>query len=250
MKLTSEELERYARHIVLPEIGGVGQQALKASKVLVVGAGGLGSPAIQYLGAAGVGTLTVVDDDSVSLSNLQRQTIHATENCGMPKVESARIAVNALNPNVNFVPVQERLQAENGKHLVSGCDIVVDGSDNFDTRYCVADLCERLEKTLVTAAVGRFDASLTTIKPHCRDDAGNLLPRYLDVFPDQPRDGLVATCEEVGIMGAITGVLGAMQAMETIKEITETGDSLAGRLLLFDGLSARWSEFACRRSEA
>lgn len=247
MKLSPEELERYARHIVLPELGGGGQQALRAARVLVVGAGGLGSPVIEYLAAAGVGHLTVVDDDVVSLSNLQRQTIHRTADCGQPKVESAARMVAALNPHVHFCGVPKRLTSDNGDALVSQHDLVVDGCDNFATRYLLADLCEKHETTLVTAAVGRFDATITTLKPHCVDREGLRYPRYRDIFPNQPPDGLLPTCEEAGIIGALTGIIGSVQAMETIKEIVGIGDGLAGRLLLFDAKAFRWQEISAGR---
>ena len=249
MSFTPDELERYARHIVLADIGGAGQQLLKAARVLVVGAGGLGSPVIQYLAAAGVGTIGIVDDDVVSLSNLQRQTIHDTNAAGVLKVDSAEAAVKRLNPNVTVKKHPCRLTEENGDSLVADYDLVVDGSDNFDTRYLVADLCEKYEKTLVTGAVGQFDGSITTLKPFARDPQGSLFPRYRDVFPQRPPDGLLPTCEEAGILGALTGIIGSMQALEVIKEITGTGESLAGRLLLFDAKSARWNEFSYKRPD-
>lgn len=248
MQLSSEELERYARHIVLADIGGAGQQKLKAARVLVIGAGGLGSPILQYLAAAGVGTLGIVDDDIVSLSNLQRQTIHMTETCGDPKVESARTFLKSLNPNVNIDIHNCRLTEANGDDLVSSYDIIADGSDNFDTRYLNADLCEKHEKVLVTAAVGQFDASITTLKPHLSDAQGTPYPRYRDIFPNKPPEGLLPTCAEAGILGALTGIIGSMQAMEIIKEITEVGDSLAGRLILYDAKSARLQEIGYKRN--
>ncbi|MEM7069533.1 MAG: molybdopterin-synthase adenylyltransferase MoeB [Pseudomonadota bacterium] len=244
MSFTPEELERYARHIVLADIGGAGQQLLKQARVLIVGAGGLGSPVIQYLAAAGVGTLGIVDDDTVSLSNLQRQTIHDTQNTGTAKVESASDAVQRLNPNVQVEMHNCRLNADNGDELIGSYDFVVDGSDNFDTRYLVADLCEKHSKTLVTGAVGQFDASITTLKPYAHDEDGNRFPSYRDIFPERPPEGMLPTCEEAGILGALTGVIGSMQALEVIKEITGTGKSLAGRILLYDAKSARWSEFS------
>ena len=247
MAFSDEELERYARHIVLADIGGAGQQKIKAARVLVIGAGGLGSPLIQYLAAAGIGTIGIVDADTVSLSNLQRQTIHDTENCGMKKVESANAAVSRLNPHVVVETWPEFLVEENGEKIISQYDIVADGCDNFKTRYLVADLCERLEKTLVTAAVGQFDASITTLKPHMADEAGSLYPRYRDLFPSQPEDGLLPTCAEAGILGALTGVMGSMQALEVIKEITGTGTSLAGHLLLYDAKSARFDKISYAR---
>ena len=249
MELSAEELERYARHIVLADIGGAGQQKLKAARVLVVGAGGLGSPVLQYLAAAGVGTIGIIDDDQVSLSNLQRQTIHTTKSCGEAKVKSAKAAIEAINPNVKVITYQQRLEEKTGGEIVSQYDLVADGSDNFSTRYLCADLCEDLEKILVTAAVGQFDASITTIKAHQTDSDGNLYPRYRDVFPEQPPEGLLPTCAEAGILGALTGVIGSMQALEIIKEITGTGDSLAGRLLLYDAKAARFQEIAYKRKD-
>ena len=248
MVFSSEESERYARHIVLPDMGGAGQQKLKAATVLVIGAGGLGSPALQYLAAAGVGTLGIVDDDKVSLSNLQRQTIHKTNADGEPKTASAARFISDLNPHVNVVQHMVRLLPENGAELIRHYDIVIDGSDNFDTRYLVADLCEAQEKTLITAAVGQFDATITTIKPHQTDADGALLPRYRDIFPEKPAVGIVPTCEEAGILGALTGVIGSMQAMEAIKEITGIGEGLAGRLLMFDSKAVRWQEITYKRS--
>ena len=247
MQLSPEELQRYARHIVLADIGGAGQQKLKAAKVLVIGAGGLGSPVLQYLAAVGIGTLGIVDNDIVSLSNLQRQTIHKTDTCGDPKVESAKAALEAINPHVKIEMHHVRFGKENGDTLIRQYDLIADGSDNFDTRYLSADLCEKHEKILVTAAVGQFDASITTLKPHMKDKEGNLYPRYRDIFSQQPPEGLLPTCEEAGILGALTGVIGSMQALEIIKEITQTGDGLAGRLLLYDAKSARFQEIAYKR---
>jgi len=242
MALGSEELERYARHIVLADIGGPGQQKLKAARVLVIGAGGLGSPMIAYLAAAGVGTVGIVDDDHVSLSNLQRQILHDTASVGEAKTASAARAVKRLNPHVEVVIHATRLTAHNAAELVSAYDIVGDGSDNFDTRYAVADACEAAGVTLVSAAVGQFDASLTTLKPFARDPAGNRWPRYRDLFPEKPPPGVVPTCAEAGILGALTGVVGSMQALEIVKEITGAGEGLAGRLLLYDSRAARFEE--------
>ncbi len=249
MTLSNDELQRYARHIVLAELGGAGQQELKQARVLVVGAGGLGSPVLQYLAAAGVGTIGIVDDDIVSVSNLQRQTIYTTGACGRLKVESAAEFVANLNPNVKVDCHPYRLEAENGHGLIQDYDLVVDGCDNFDTRYLVADICEELGKTLVTAAVGQFDASITTLKPHLKDENENFYPRYRDVFPEKPEAGLLPTCEEAGIVGALTGIVGAMQAMEVIKEITGIGESLAGRLQLYDAKSFRWQEILYQRQD-
>lgn len=247
MALSREELERYARHLVLREIGGPGQQKLKAARVLVIGAGGLGSPAIAYLAAAGIGTIGVVDDDTVSLSNLQRQIIHDTASIGEPKTESARAAVARINPNVKFEAWPVRLSAQNALAMVSLYDIAADGSDNFDTRYAVADACEEAGRTLVSAAVGQFDASVTTLKPHLADAAGKPYPRYRDLFPQKPPPGVLPTCAEAGVLGALTGVAGALQALEVIKEIAGAGESLAGRLILYDALACRFETVSYAR---
>ncbi|MBO0347202.1 molybdopterin-synthase adenylyltransferase MoeB [Roseibium sp. CAU 1637] len=239
MTLTPAELERYARHIVMREIGGPGQQKLKQAKVLVIGAGGLGAPVLQYLAAAGIGTLGIVDDDTVSLSNLQRQVIHDTEHLGEPKVASAAEAIARLNPNVDVVPHPSRLAGHNAMQLVSAYDLVVDGSDNFTTRYLTSDACFFAGKPLVTAAVGQFDGSLTTLKPYETRDDDTRNPTYRCLFPNRPADDALPTCEQAGVLGALTGIIGAMQAMEVIKELTGTGDSLVGRLILFDARAFR-----------
>ena len=238
--LSPEELERYARHIVLPEIGGAGQQELKRARVLVIGAGGLGAPVLEYLAAAGVGTLGIVDDDHVSLSNLQRQVIHETGAVGRPKGESARDAIRRINPHVRVELHDLRLTAANAGGLVREYDMVADGSDNFDTRYAVADACAAEKKPLIHAAVGRFDGSLTVLKPFETDDNGKSNPTYRDLFPEPPPAGLVPSCAEAGIVGALTGVMGTLQAMEVIKLITGVGEPLVGRLLLYDALAARF----------
>lgn len=238
--LNSEEIQRYARHIILPEIGGTGQQALKAARVLVIGAGGLGAPVLQYLAAAGVGTLGIVDDDTVSLSNLQRQIIHGTPDIGRVKAESAADALQRINPHVDVIRHVERLDAANADALFTAYDIIVDGSDNFSTRYLAADTAERLEVTLVTAAVGRFDGSLTVLQPWKAAADGRQNPGYRDLFPEPPPPGVVPSCAEAGIVGALTGVLGTLQAMEVIKIITGAGEPLIGRLLMYDGLAARF----------
>ena len=238
--LTDQELERYARHIVLPEIGGAGQQRLKRARVLVIGAGGLGAPVLQYLAAAGVGTLGIVDDDSVSLSNLQRQVIHDTASIGRGKAESAKAAILRINPEVSVALHALRLTAENAAPLVRGYDVVVDGSDNFETRYAVADACEAEKKPLVHAAIGRFDGSITVLKPFEADKDGGSNPSYRDLFPEPPPAGLVPSCAAAGVLGALPGVIGTLQAMETIKLIAGIGEPLVGRLLLYDALAARF----------
>ena len=240
VSLTDDELGRYARHIVLPEIGGAGQQRLKAARVLVVGAGGLGAPVLLYLAAAGVGTLGVVDDDTVSLSNLQRQVIHDTGAIGALKVTSAAASIARINPNVAVESHALRLTPENASSLIAGYDLVVDGSDNFATRYLVADTCAELQKPLVTGAVGRFDGSLTVLMPYATKPDGSFWPSYRDLFPAPPPAGAVPSCAEAGVLGALTGVIGTMQAMEAIKLITGAGEPLLGRILLHDALSARF----------
>ena len=247
--LSEAEIERYARHIVLPEIGGAGQQKLKAARVLVVGAGGLGAPVLLYLAAAGVGTLVIADDDAVSVSNLQRQVIHDTTTVAEPKTHSAAAAIGRLNPFVQVEQVTERLGADNAAALIETCDIVVDGCDNFETRYMLADLCEDKRKPLVTAAVGRFDGSLTVLMPHGMDASGNPNPRYRDIFPEKPDDGLLPTCAEAGILGALTGVMGSLQAMEAIKLITGVGEPLIGRLLMVDGKAMRFETVRYQRRD-
>ena len=238
--LNDQELERYARHIVLPEIGGAGQQKLKRARVLVIGAGGLGAPVLHYLAAAGIGTLGIVDDDTVSLSNLQRQVIHDTDSVGLPKVESAAHAIGRINPHVQVEQHVMRLGEAEAASLIAGYDMVVDGSDNFSTRYLLADTCAAVGRPLVTAAIGRFDGSLTVLKPYECDAEGTPFPGYRDLFPEPPPPGLVPSCAEAGIVGALAGVMGTLQAMEVIKLVTGTGEPLIGRLLLYDGLAARF----------
>ena len=235
-KLNKEEIERYARHILLPEIGGAGQQQLKAAKVLVVGAGGLGAPVLTYLAAAGVGTLGIIDDDVVSLSNLQRQVIHKTSAIGEKKTESAAETLEAINPHVKLDLYPIRLTEENAAEIIGKFDLVIDGSDNFTTRYLLADSCENLKKPLVSGAIGRFDGSLTVLMPYL----GGEHPSYRDLFPTPPPKGVVPTCAEAGVIGALPGVIGSLEAMEAIKIITGCGEPLVGRLLLYDGLSARF----------
>jgi molybdopterin-synthase adenylyltransferase len=238
--LSAEELERYARHIVLLEVGGPGQAALKRARVLVIGAGGLGAPVLLYLAAAGVGVLGVIDDDAVALSNLQRQVIHGTAEIGEPKVASAAAAIGRLNPHVKVEMHAMRLVAANALDLVGGYDIVADGSDNFATRYLVSDACFFAKKPLVTAAVGTFDGTLTTVRAHERRPDGTPNPTYRCLFPDPPPPGTVPACAEAGILGALTGVLGSLMALEVIREIVGFGEGLLGRLVMFDARSMRF----------
>jgi molybdopterin/thiamine biosynthesis adenylyltransferase len=239
-RLTPQEIERYKRHLVLREVGGQGQQALKAARVLVVGAGGLGSPAIMYLAAAGVGTIGVIDDDTVSLDNLQRQVLHDTAHVGVLKVDSARATVSRINPHVTIEAHPTRLTADNALDIISRYDIVADGSDNFATRYLVSDACYLAKRTLVFAAVGPFDGYVTVFKPHLRNADGNPWPTYRCIFPEAPPPGTVAPCSEIGVLGSVVGVIGTLQATEVLKELLGIGDTLVGRLLIYDALSARF----------
>jgi molybdopterin-synthase adenylyltransferase len=238
--LSAEELERYARHIVLPEVGGPGQAALARARVLVVGAGGIGAPVLLYLAAAGAGTLGVIDDDVVTLSNLQRQVIHATPDLGAAKVDSAAAAIRRLNPHVAVQTHRERLTAQNALALIANYDTVVDGSDNFATRYLVADACYLASKPLITAALGRFDGSLTTIRAHERGADGKPNPTYRCLFPEPPPPGTVPACAEAGILGALAGVIGSMAALEVIREIVGFGENLVGRLIMVDARAMRF----------
>ena len=247
--LSSQELERYARHIVLPEIGGPGQQKLKRARVLVVGAGGLGAPVLAYLAAAGVGTLGIVDDDAVSLSNLQRQIIHDTAGVGRAKVESAAEAIARINPHVTVETHRLRLDADNAGDLVAAYDLVVDGTDNFATRRVMADACAAARKPLVAAAISRFDGSVTVLMPYETGADGRPNPSLRDLYPQEPPAGMVPSCAEAGVVGALAGVIGTLQAMEAIKLIAGIGEPLVGRLLLYDGLGARFETIRYRAEE-
>jgi molybdopterin-synthase adenylyltransferase len=244
---TPEEIARYRRHLVLPEIGGAGQQKLKAATVAVLGAGGLGAPVIAMLAAAGIGRLILIDDDVVDLSNLQRQFIHRTEDQSTAKVESAARFATALNPHVNLEHHQIRLDGDNSALLISGATLAIDGSDNFAARRAMAAACEAAQIPMVTGAVNRFDGSLSVIAPHLTDDKNRPAPRFSDLYPDDPPDGLLASCAEIGIIGALTGVIGTLMAMEAIKMITGAGTPLIGRVMLYDGLNAKFSELRYRR---
>ncbi len=238
MTLSDEQLERYARHIILREVGGAGQARLREARVLIVGAGGLGSPALLYLSAAGVGTIGVVDDDEVSLSNLQRQIAHRTQDIGRLKVESASDSARAINPDTHVNRHATRLGPSNALDLVKNYDIVLDGSDNFATRFLVNDACFFAQRPLVSAAVGQFDGQLAVFKAHVRVDGERAFPCYRCLYPEAPPAGAVPSCTEAGILGALVGVMGTLQALETLKEILGIGDTLAGRLMLYDGLGA------------
>jgi len=237
MSITDAQLERYARHVILDEVGEEGQARLLSSRVLVVGAGGLGAPALLYLAAAGVGTLGIVDDDAVDLTNLQRQIVHATDRVGMAKAESAALTLAAINPEVRVEPHAARLTAANALDLIGAYDLVVDGSDNFATRYLLNDAAYFAAKTLVSAALMRFEGQLSTFKAWQEDDAGGHGPCYRCLFREPPAPELVPRCEEAGILGAVAGVMGSLQATEVLKELLGLGDSLSGALLIYDALS-------------
>jgi len=231
MEITEERLHRYARHIILDEVGEEGQIKLLQSRVLIIGAGGLGSPVLMYLAAAGVGTLGVIDDDAVDITNLQRQIAHTTARVGTPKVESATATIAALNPEINVNGYNERLTAANARAIIADYDLVADGSDNFPTRYLVNDACYLEKKPLVTAAMLRFEGQATTLKAY---EDGN--PCYRCIFPSAPPPDIAPRCEEAGIFGALAGVVGTMQATEILKELLGLGTGLAGRLLLYDAM--------------
>ena len=233
--LDDAELERYARHVILEEIGEEGQARLLASSVLVVGAGGLGSPALLYLAAAGVGRIGVVDADRVDVTNLQRQVLHSTDELGLAKVDSARDRLLALNPAIRIETHRLRLGPDNADTLLGSYDLILDGSDNFTTRYLVNDACTRLRKPLVSAALVRFEGQIATFKPWAEP---GVLPCYRCVYPAPPDPDLVPRCDTVGVLGPVAGVMGAMQAVEAIKELLGLGTSLAGRLLLYSALDA------------
>lgn len=242
MALSSEEVERYARHLVLPEVGGPGQNKLKSARVLVIGAGGLGSPILLYLAAAGIGTIGICDHDTVSLSNLQRQIIHTTQQVGHLKTSSAAETIGEVNPHVNVIQHSMRITVENAMELVCEYDVVADGCDNFNTRFLVSDACYFARKPLVSAAVGQFDGQISTFKPYLKNEAGEPFPTYRCFIGDLPERGLFPACEEAGILGALPGIIGSLQAMEVLKEILEIGESLAGRILMYDALAAKYFE--------
>ena len=234
MPLSPQEIERYRRHLVLHDVGGAGQQKLQAARVLAIGAGGLGSPVLLYLAAAGIGTLGVIDDDAVSLSNLQRQVIHGTSDVGRAKVESAAARIAEINPHVAVTAHNERLTARNALDLFARYDLIADGSDNFSTRYLVNDACYFAKLPLVTAALGPFEGYLSTYRAFETGPDGNPRPSYRCVFPEAPPPGTVPNCSEVGILGAVAGVMGTLMAVEVLKEVLGTGDTMAGRMLIYD----------------
>ena len=236
MELSEQQFRRYARHLILDEVGEEGQEKLLASRVLVVGAGGLGSPMLLYLAAAGVGTIGLVDHDRVDLTNLQRQIVHATERVGELKVESARATLAAVNDDVRVETHAMRLGPDNAEGLVAGYDLVADGSDNFATRYLLTEQCFRLGKPLVAAALSPFEGQLSTFRPYL----GKWHPCYRCLFREPPPPDLVPRCEEAGILGAVAGVMGTLEAVEVLKELLGLGDSLDGTLLIYDALRAQF----------
>lgn len=238
--LSDAARERYLRHILLKEVGGQGQQKLLAARVLVIGAGGIGAPLLQYLAAAGVGTIGVADDDVVALSNLQRQVLYSTDDVGAPKAERAHAAIARLNPDINVIEHRTKITDANAGELIASYDLVVEGIDNFAGRYAINRAGIALRKPLVSAAVGRFDAQLSVFKPF----AGAGLPCYRCLVPEAPPRDAQVNCAEEGVLGAVTGVIGTLAAMETLKEILKLGESLAGRLLLYDGLAAQFRTIA------
>ena len=241
LNFSEAEIQRYSRHILLRELGGTGQAKLKAAKVLIIGAGGLGSPLALYLAAAGVGCIGLVDADTVELSNLQRQVAHDTTQIGRLKVSSATESLARLNPLTKVIPYAERLDQQNVARLLADYDLVCDGTDNFGSRFLIADSCVTARKTLVSAAVLRFEGQISTFKPHIGG------PCYRCLYPAPPPDGLVPPCSEAGVLGAVTGVMGTLQATETIKEITGIGTSLSGFLLVWDALNAEFRKIRLRK---
>jgi molybdopterin-synthase adenylyltransferase len=236
MELSEEQFRRYARHLILDEVGEEGQEKLLQSRVLVIGAGGLGSPLLMYLAAAGVGTIGIVDDDRVDITNLQRQIVHATQRIGDLKVESAKESLARINDGIAIEAHPLRLDAGNAADLIGRYDLVADGSDNFSTRYLLNDLCTRLGKPLVAAALSPFEGQLSTFKAYLGDGH----PCYRCLFREPPPPGMVPRCEEAGILGAVAGVVGTLQAVEVLKELLGLGDSLDGTLLIYDALKVRF----------
>lgn len=234
MEFTEEQIQRYSRQIILEEVGGKGQKKLNDANVLIVGAGGLGSPIALYLAAAGIGTIGLIDGDVVDLSNLQRQVLHTTSHVGMPKVESGRRLLEVLNPDVHVKTYHEPIGAENVMNVLTEYDLVLDGSDNFGTRFLVNDACFFAGKTLISGSIFRFEGQLTTIKPH------EGYPCYRCLYPEPPPAGLVPNCQEAGVLGVLAGTIGVLQANEAVKEILDLGDTLANSLLIYDALEMKF----------
>jgi len=242
IEFTDEQIERYSRHIILPEVGGSGQQKMLEARVLLLGAGGLGSPAAYYLAAAGIGNLGIVDFDRVDLSNLQRQIIHSTERIGMLKTESAKKTIKALNPDVNVTLYNERLDSSNIMNLIEGYDYIVDGSDNFPTRYLVNDACIMRNKTLIHGSIYRFEGQVTVFKP---GDG----PCYRCLYPEPPPPGMVPNCQEGGVLGVLAGVIGNLQVVEVLKLVLGIGKTLVGKLIIYDALNTEFRNLRLRKDE-
>ena len=250
MNFSEKQINRYARHILLPEIGGEGQKQLLNAKVLIIGAGGLGSPLLLYLAAAGGGEIGIVDNDIVDLSNLQRQIVHSTSSIGMSKVESAAKSIAAINPEVVLKPINERISSENALDLISRYNVIADGSDNFSTRFLVNDACYLTNKTLVSAAILRFDAQVYTFKAFEKNNDNEHGPCYRCLFPEPPPEGQITTCAEAGVLGAMCGFAGSLQATEVIKELLGIGESLSGSLLICDGLTTTFRKIKIKSDPA
>ena len=244
-QFTEEQIKRYSRHIILPEVGGKGQEKLLKSKVLVIGAGGLGSPSIYYLAAAGVGTIGIVDFDVVDYSNLQRQILHNTERVGVPKVKSAKQTVEALNPDVKVIDYNTKINKDNILDIIKDYDVILDGSDTFTTRFLVNDDCYFLNKPLVSAAIFRFEGQLTVFDYRDKEST----PCYRCLFPEPPPPGLVPSCQEAGLLGVVGGIMGTLQANEALKLILEIGEPLVGKLLVFDALTTDFTKVKLRKDE-
>ena len=240
IEFTDEQIERYSRHIILPEVGGAGQQKMLEARILLLGAGGLGSPAAYYLAAAGIGNLGIVDFDQVDLSNLQRQIIHSTERIGMLKTESAKKTIQALNPDVNVTLYNEKIDSSNIISIIKDYDYVVDGSDNFPTRYLVNDACVMENKTLVHGSIYRFEGQVTVFKP-------NSGPCYRCLYPEPPPPGMSPNCQEGGVLGVLAGIIGNLQVVEVLKLILGIGEPLVGKLLIYDALKTEFRNLNLRK---
>jgi adenylyltransferase/sulfurtransferase len=241
MAMNEDQIKRYSRHILLPEVGGKGQKKIAAAKVFIVGAGGLGSPAALYLAAAGVGTIGIIDGDVVDLSNLQRQVIHHTPDVARPKIESAREKITALNPDVTVVPIHDRLTAKNALDVIKGFDLIIDGTDNFPSKFLINDMAVLAKKPLIHGGILRFVGQVLTILP-------GTSACYRCLFKAPPPAGLVPSCQEAGVLGALAGIIGTIQATEALKLILGVGQPLADRLLTYDALSTRFRNVPLRRN--
>ena len=237
---SNEQIERYSRHIILKEVGGMGQTRLLESKVLLIGAGGLGSPVGVYLAAAGVGTLGIIDDDVVDLSNLQRQILHGTSDIGIPKTKSAEATITEMNPDVKVVPYNERITSENAFQILEQYDLIVDGCDNLPTRYLLNDAAVMLGKPIVHGSIFQFEGQVTVLYP-------GKGPCYRCLYPEPPPAGMVPSCQEAGVFGVLPGIIGTIQAVEAIKILLDIGDSLIGTLLLFDALTMNFNRLKLRQ---